>query len=131
MARRHDLATAIERTYKTSLLKRFPYQDCYQLQRKFPVLRDDFIPDLDSYFSFVAGYASSATTLDSRSREELERAIPRLGRSFFESYPQYAPFAAQISKESTPDLFEQLRRTNRSRKSLVKIMRELLSRLTT
>lgn len=128
MTRKRDLAPGIEQIYKTSLRKRFPYQDCYQLQRKFPTLRGHFIPDLDTYLSFVAGYASSATSLKNRSREELKPAIPRLRQSFFESYPRYLPFADEIDEESAPDLFEQLRCTDRARRSLVKIIEALLSR---
>lgn len=121
-----ELPERLEEHYKTELLGKFPLDDCRKLQIKEPVLKRELIPDLDSYFSFIAGYCSSATRLSRRPIGELRQAIPRLKRSFFDTYPQYAQVADSISAAETPALFELMRASDSARRDLIRIMETLV-----
>jgi hypothetical protein len=123
----HDLGQRIEEQYRQKLLKqKFPYKDCYKLQEKYPQLKSGFIPDLDHYFSFIAGYSSSASRLGKRPLSELRTAVRKLENSFFVAHPKYAFITNELSGEQLPSLTGQLRITDELRLELVAIMRVLL-----
>jgi len=102
----HTLAVKTESRYRNELRTKFPYADCYNLQRIRPSLTAGLIPDLDMYLGFIAGYSSSATTLSERSQEELRKAIPKLTKPFFDTYPGYRPLERII----VPTAFDALSR---------------------
>jgi hypothetical protein len=52
----HKIALRVEERFKNASASKFPYQDCYHLQKAYPALKKGLIPDLDCYFSFIAGY---------------------------------------------------------------------------
>jgi YxiJ-like protein len=119
------VAKNIQQRYATELLRPFPYKDCYKL-RKLQPLAHDLIPDLDLYFSFVAGYSASATQLKNRPTEELRAAIPKLQKSFFDTMPRYRKLQKYITPKDTPNLHEELRVINDVRQSLVILMSRLI-----
>lgn len=93
---------------------KFPYKDCYKLQKLKPRITHGLIPDLDLYLAFIAGYSSSATRLAERPREEIRKAIPKLKLSFFEKHPVYKPLKKLINARDTPSLSKYLRVANES-----------------
>ncbi len=120
-----SLAEEVEKHYGSGFVGKFPYKDCYALQKMYPKQTANIIPDLDEYFSFIAGYSSSATRLSSRSKDELRYAVPKLRRSFFDKHPEYAAIKVAIAQSETlsrrMDVVDELRR------DLVVIMERLAS----
>jgi hypothetical protein len=84
------------------------------------------IADLDIFFSFIAGYSSSATGLENRTRDELVKAIPKLKRSFFEAYPQYKTLEELIARPENEALQHDLRVADQLRSALVVLMEQLV-----
>jgi hypothetical protein len=111
------LAEKIEKRYRNDLVGKFPYKDCYSLQKKYPKQMTSIVPDLDEYFSFIAGYSSSATRLNERSKDELRRAVPELRRSFLDKNPQYA-----LLKDDEEALSRQINIADELRLDLIIIM---------
>ena len=120
------VAKDVEQSYATRSRHPFPYKDCYKLQKLQPRLAHGLIPDLDLYFSFVAGYSSSATRLKNRPIEELRVAIPKLLKSFFDTMPRYRTLRKHITPKNTPELYEELRTINDLRRSLAVLMNQLI-----
>jgi YxiJ-like protein len=120
------LAQAVETHYNSGFGKKFPYEDCYKLQRENPPLTDGLVPDLDMYFSFVAGYSCNANSLGDRPLEELRNAIPKLKKSFFDAYPRYKPLTEFITAANTPALYLRLQAADDLRRDLVTIMEKLV-----
>jgi hypothetical protein len=120
------LAASLEERYKTCLKVGFPYKDCRKLHRQNPSLTDRFIPDLDMYFSFIAGYTSSATSLAARPREEIRKAIPRLRLSFFETHPEYGPLQPFLTPQDCGTLYAKLHAADEMRHDLLTIMESLV-----
>ena len=104
MEKRRDsgLAQEFEWLYRREFIHKFPYQDCFKLQKLHPRIAHALVPDLDVYFMFIAGYSSSATTLHQRPRVELRAALPNLKRSFYEACPNYKRLAKYITDSNTP-----------------------------
>ncbi len=123
------LAERIEARYKRSFLDRFPYKDCYRLQRQFPEQAGRLIPDLDQYFAYIAGYASSATGLGARPKSELRTAIRRLQRCFTDIHPEHEQALNAARRTRTPQLYRHLRVGDALRSDLIKVMRKVVSRL--
>jgi hypothetical protein len=120
----------IERTYREDLLEPFPYDDCRRLRvltgHSSKRLLEGLTADLDFYFSYIAGFASSASRLRQRSPEQLIKAIPFLERGFFEHFPRYESLSRLICPEETPVLHRQLVRSDLLRVELAAIMRSLV-----
>jgi len=121
-----ELAQKLERLYEREFIHKFPYQDCYKLQRFHPRITRSLVPDLDMYFSFIAGYGSSATTLHQRPKAELRAAVPKLKRSFYEACPEYSPLAKYITDNETPTLFHDLELSDRLRLGLTTLIADYL-----
>jgi hypothetical protein len=115
-----SLAEAVERRYTSSFTGKFPYNDCYALQKMFPKLTAAIIPDLDEYFSFIAGYSSSATRMSTRSMAELRNAVPKLRKSFFDKHPAYEPLREAMAQTET--LSRKMCTADELRRDLVAIM---------
>ena len=120
------LTQKVEARYNSEFKKKFPYEDCYKLQKKSPLVTGSLIPDLDGYFSFIAGYSSSATTLAGRPLDELRRALPKLKNSFFDAHPGYKPLEELITPIDTGTLYHDLRVADEMRADLVTIMERLV-----
>jgi hypothetical protein len=120
-----SMGMSVEARYRQTLHKKFPYEDCYKLQKMHPGVTDGFIPDLDCFLSFIAGYSSSASRLDKRTRGEILSAIRRLRLSFFELYPQYRPLAPIITPSQFGNLFAELELADGFRTDLVALMEQL------
>jgi hypothetical protein len=125
-SRDSKLAQELERLYEREFLHKFPYQDCYKLQKLHPRVARALVPDLDLYFSFIAGYGSSATTLHRRSKVELRAALPKLKRSFYEACPKYNRLAKYITDSETPTLFHDLEVSDRLRFGLATLIAEFI-----
>jgi hypothetical protein len=121
-----ELAQNLERLYEREFIRKFPHQDCFKLQKLHPRIAHALVPDLDMYFSFIAGYASSATRLEQRPRTELRAALPKLKRSFYEECPRYKRLAKYISGRDTPALFHDLEVSDRLRLGLATLITGIL-----
>jgi len=119
-------AQKVESQYRNEFKHPFPYGDCRKLHKLKPQFSDGFIPDLDLYLSFIAGYSSSATGLDQRPLDEIRNAIPRLKKSFFETHRRYKPLEELITDTETPWLHHELQMADELRLDLVSIMERLL-----
>lgn len=118
-----SLAAEVEERYGSEFVGKFPYKDCYAIQKMYPKQAASLIPDLDEYFSFIAGYSSSASRLSARSGEELRNAIPKLKRSFFEKHPEYRPLEGAIAQ--TTMLSRKMKVADEVREKLITIMERL------
>jgi hypothetical protein len=121
-----ELAQELERLYEREFIHKFPYQDCYKLQKLHPRIAHALVPDLDVYFSFIAGYGSSATTLHQRPNVELRDALPKLKRSFYEACPKYTRLSKYITDKETPALFHDLEVSDRLRLGLATLIAEFI-----
>jgi hypothetical protein len=119
-----SLGEDVERRYDSYFKGKFPYDDCYALQKVNPNLTANIIPDLDEYFSFIAGYSSSATKLSVRSKDELRDAVPKLRRSFFDKHPEYRPMEEAIARSET--LSRKMHVADELRRDLIAIMERLV-----
>jgi hypothetical protein len=122
-----QLAVEVKFRYQHEFLHAFPYKDCRKLHNRYQQLTDGLIPSLDLYFSFIAGFSSSATTLGQRSQEEIRKAIPKLTMTFFETYPAFEPLKEFINPTETASLYHDLSIADDLRQKLVRIMVHLAS----
>jgi len=124
-------AREIEVIYRTEMLLIFPYDDCGKLRGQVGIRTRnqlvELIAGIDYYCSYVAGFASSATTLKDRPVEELVRAIDTLGKRFFDQFPQYRHLGSRVTLEATPDLYRELGTVDSVRIELANIMRKIVS----
>jgi len=105
----------------------FPYDDCRKLVDGNPQYRE-LIPDLDVYFSEIAGYASAGQRLLRWSRERAEQVRCRLMASFFARFPRYESLKSRITMESTPGLFIALERSDDKRALLAELLDQIRGR---
>lgn len=100
----------------------FPYEACRLLQR------DDrryatLIPDLDSYFSELAGYRSWGRRILGWPDEKIEHVRRWLERSFNERFPVYRHM--QVSSADRSVLREALEIAERTRTVLLRLLDEI------
>jgi hypothetical protein len=114
----------IETTTMAELWGKFPHADCRWLQQHGGT-HEGLIPDLDVYFATVVGFAMSATRLDQRQPEQLQKYLKNLRMTFFEMHPEHALLEARINKQDTPELERRLRVTNIVRLEILPIMERL------
>jgi len=118
-------AIELEELYKSRLLGRFPYDDCFRIAQKEPIESEGLIPELDWYFGTVAGYCSSASRLGNRPKEELKRAQKSLALSFFEVFPRLAHIENLMTPDQTPKLYERMKYTEEARLALLDLLNAL------
>ncbi len=122
----------IEGIYRAKLLTRFPYEDIRNIRSSLTDAErkrvEDINPDLDSYLSLIAGFASSATRIANRRTDQLKRALPFLNKSFFETFPDYEFLRDRITEKDAPGLYSQLEAAELLRIELAKLIRTILSR---
>lgn len=105
--------------YKTGLMGPFPYEDCRKLAAP-----SGFIPDLDLYWSGIAGIASRGRRLLELEQNKRAEFVPRLKRSFFEAHPRYQRLQAAITAENTPHLFRDMTYYEEARLRALKLLSE-------
>ncbi len=120
-----EIIRELQSIYREASGVRFPYEGSRHLLREVGGSYEGLIPDLDVYFSTIAGYCSWGERILKWSQEKILEAQNRIAASFFEKHPQYKPLEVAITESNTPDLFAQMALHEKMRKSLL----ELLDRL--
>lgn len=103
----------------------FPYDGCRKVktQDRQGVLKD-LIPDLDMYFSEIAGYRNSGKRILGWPQEKLEEAQRRLTRTLFDRHPMYISLQ-NLHREEAPDLYDHMHETERARVVLLRLIETL------
>lgn len=127
-----EIAAGFRRTLEEELSKPFPYDDCRRVLAKAGEIADGeiadgLIPDLDLYFSDIAGYCSYGKKLLGLPQNELAAARATLETSFFEKHPEYRALAPWINEIETPRLSADLSRHEEVRCRLLELISCLLS----
>jgi uncharacterized protein YecE (DUF72 family) len=105
----------------------FPYEGCRRAKAQDREgVFENLIPDLDLYFSDIAGYRSSGKRILRWSEEKLDEARQRLARTFFDRHPIYVSLQS-LRREDAPDLFERMHETERARVVLLRLIEALQS----
>lgn len=104
----------------------FPYEGCRTVMARNSGEYEGLIPDLDLYFSTIAGYASAASRISSWDANRLQRARNDLACSFFELHPEYELLTREIDDDIAPDLAEQLRFHEELRTRLLALVRNVI-----
>jgi|SRR6185437_9235460 len=115
-------AVEVENIYKTRFLVPFPYADCRWLISHENQQAESLIPELDMYFSVIAGYSSSATRLGERPATVLRRAREVLSLDLFETYPSLRLYRELITEQQTPTLYAHLQIAEQMRLGLLEII---------
>lgn len=102
----------------------FPYEGCCAVLALSPGEFDGLIPDLDMFFSRIAGYASAVNKVDSWSASRVAQARADLANSFFEEDPEYELLQREITDALAPDLAEHLRFYEHLRVEILRLARE-------
>jgi hypothetical protein len=103
-----DLAIEIKRLYEEDDRHPFPYEGCRFLLAGMGDEFKSLVPDLDTYFSEIAGYSSWGPRILKWPEEKVREAHGRVSLSFFEQYPEYSVLQGLVSESATPDLYEDL-----------------------
>jgi uncharacterized protein YjiS (DUF1127 family) len=106
-----------------SEVRPFPYEACRLVQRDAPQCAA-LIPDLDAYFSELAGYRSWGRRILSWSEEKVVDVRQRLDMSFGERFPAYRDL--QISSPDRSELWKALDTAERTRILLLALLDQLL-----
>lgn len=114
-----EWALEAERIYIEEDRSPFPYDGSRWLLQDFEDEFEDFIPNLDMWCSYIAGYCSWGKRLVRWNEEKVLQARGVMSLSFFDMHPEYARLERLITESDTPDLYEQLRLYERMRKNLV------------
>lgn len=120
-----EMIRELQSSYQEACGVSFPYDGSRHLLQEVGGSYEDLIPDLDMYFSTIAGYCSWGERILKWPPEKIVEAQNRIAVSFFEKHPQYKPFEVAITESETPDLFAQMASYERMRTRLL----ELLDRL--
>lgn len=112
----------IEDLYNSQFLGPFPYEDCKRLAAAAKTPTGDLIPELDMYFSNIAGYSSSASRLMTRPESDLKRAKNSLASDLFETYPPLEHCRGFITSERTPGLYQKMQVAEELRLALMKLL---------
>jgi hypothetical protein len=100
----------------------FPYEDCRHLAALRNDSPSDLITSLDWYFSTIAGFGSSVSSLADKSAEEIRKEKNTLSKDFFGYFPQLAWYSPYITSEKVPMLYAQLVSANMLRIELLKLI---------
>ena len=104
----------------------FPRTGCRKILRGSGDRYEGLIPDLDLYFSDIAGYCSWGRKILHWPKEKVQEVKDGLGRSFFEKYPKYKPLEPMITESHTPDLHAKLRLYETMRTRLIELLNRIL-----
>jgi hypothetical protein len=98
--------------YKTNSESAFPYEKIRKLLQKAGISSGNLVPDLDLYFSTLAGYCSWGKRLLSWDDEKVATAKAYAIQGFFERHPEYGsllPFIYQSDLNQELDIYEEMR----------------------
>jgi hypothetical protein len=123
--RMEELIARVETLYKEAQGVPFPYQGCRKVLGKEKSPLDDLIPDLDLFFSDIAGYCSWGHRIVNWTPEEMRNAYTKMSRSFFEIHPKYNSIRSSISESEVPDLHQAMMRYDSMRKALLELLEDL------
>lgn len=116
----------LEAAYNLQVGRAFPVADCRYLKKTCSKSTKDFEADLQQFFADVNGFASSATRLLRRTRDQLDRGIETLSLSFFERFPEHGVFRDAITLMTTPYLSAQIDLYEEQRKSLLILLKRVI-----
>lgn len=105
----------------------FPYDDIRWLMTRAPI-SEEFIPDLDYYYSNVIGYVSWGPKILNWSPEKISQVTTYLSAGFFEKHPQYSSLHNWITEAEAPRLYRLLERTEFMRITLLSLLEHIKSR---
>jgi hypothetical protein len=107
----------------------FPYRGCRRLLKTTSQRTrryEDLIPELDVYWSTLAGYCRGGRRIRRCSRETLLAAQAYASRSFFEAVPHYQRLERRITRRFVPDLYADLCHYDQMRHTLLELLALLL-----
>ena len=120
-----ELARKLGDLLKKDMGNAFPYSDCRKASGLAGIRPGDLIPDLDLYFSELAGYCSWDGRILKWLPEKIATVKVRLSKTFFERYPQYRALQSVISEAETPDLMRDLALHEEMRNTLTTVLENL------
>ena len=121
-----NLTETLGRLFEDDKKKPFPYEDCRKISVLGRVKPGDLIPDLDLYFSKLAGYCSWDGRILKWPHEKVAYVRKDISKSFFEKHPEYQPLRETITETVAPDLFSDLALHEEMRQTLLKILDSLM-----
>lgn len=98
--------------YKKSSESAFPYQKVRQVLQKAGISYGRLVPDLDLYFSTLAGYCSWGKRLLTWDDEKVKTAKAYAAQGFFDRHPEYGsliPFIDLSDLNHELDTYEEMR----------------------
>lgn len=108
---KHNLeesAAKLQRIFKEDLSKPFPYEDCRKVFVEAGARDEGFIPDLDLYWSELAGYCSWGKRILDWPEEKLLEVKQSLEKSFLDRHPQHQKIVSLITESRAPDLYARM-----------------------
>lgn len=102
--------------------KSFPYADCRKAAALAGIRIRDLVPDLDAYFSDLAGYCSWKGRILTWSSEKIATAREHISKSFFEKHPQYQGLKEATLQKETPGLAADLALHEEMRTTLIELL---------
>ena len=100
----------------------FPYADCRRAAALAFIPLKHLIPDLDLYFSDLAGYCSWGVRILSWSPEKVSTVRKHISKSFFEKHPQYRCLLEAVPVEKAPALLADLALHEEMRRTLIQLL---------
>ena len=122
------LAQQIKERFNREFRHPFPTEDVEKLRLVDSKNLEQLHGELDLYFSFIAGYASSADRLARRSRAELITTRKYLSQSFFEKHGSLIVYRDAITQEFTARLFQELLTADKLRHELLAAINGILEK---
>lgn len=114
--------------YQESSRTPFPYAGIRKIVQKAEGAYDTLIPDLDLYFSTIAGYCSWGQGVLSWDDRKVEEAKRYASQSFFDRHREYKSLLPLITEA---DLIHQLEIYEKMRVTLLELMSSLQVQRTT
>jgi hypothetical protein len=103
----------------------FPYEGCRWLRSAIADRHDGLVPDLDMYFSEIAGYRSWGKKILTWSDEKIATVESRTARSFFGRFPAYAGLKPLLQVAEASDVRLALQNADRTREVLLQLLGEI------
>lgn len=117
----NSLADELGRLYKEDV-RSFPYEDVRVLRQQARKRWLDLVPDLDLYFSTIAGYCTWGHRILDWPQDKVQEAHAFLRQTFFERHPEYLPLEARINTDDTPALHADLVLHEKMRQTLLTLL---------
>jgi YxiJ-like protein len=120
-----SLAGALGSLLQADMSEPFPYEDCRKVAALSGIRAEDLIPDLDLYFSELAGYCSWNGRILRWEPAKVKDVRERISLAFFEKYAKYQVLETFISESETPHLLRKLALHEEMRERLAAILDQL------